>query len=219
MPVAFFMDEPTHIAEHVKAIELEFRESMEQRAQKGYILPGQMDLLYSGEQVVAKLRKASVINLSMMEMRNALLPADRRYSISTRSTASYNNSFETLVKDLKQYRKNGYRVLLLSGSRTRAKRLAEDLRDNEVLAVYSEDPFREVINGEVLTYYGHVRKGFEYPMLKFVILTETDIGSGIQQFIKLIIVNPEFMCDPFSSVWHKLHQPACADGGLNFRPE
>ena len=55
------------------------------------------------------------------------------------------------------------------------KRLAEDLRDNEVAAVYTEDPFREVLAGEVLTYYGHVRKGFEYPMLKFVVLTETDI--------------------------------------------
>ncbi len=180
-PVVFFMDEPSHIEEHVKAIELEFRESMGQRVQKGYILPGQMDLLYGGEEIVAKLRKAAVVNLSMMDKRNALLPADRRYSISTRSTSPYNNSFEALIKDLKYYRKNGYRVLLLSGSRTRAKRLAEDLRDNEVAAAYSEDPFREVISGEVLTYYGHVRKGFEYPMLKFVVLTETDIFGKEQK--------------------------------------
>jgi len=89
--------------------------------------------------------------------------------------APYNNSFETLVKDLKNYHKKGYRVLLLSGSRTRAKRLAEDLRDNELRAVYSEDPMREVLAGEVLTCYGHVSRGFEYPMLKFVVLSETDI--------------------------------------------
>ncbi len=66
-------------------------------------------------------------------------------------------------------------MLLLSGSRTRAKRLSEDLRDNELAAVYTEDPMREVLPGEVLTYYGHVGKGFEYPMLKFVVLSETDI--------------------------------------------
>ena len=171
----FFLDEPSHIEEHVKAIELEFRESMEQRVQKGYILPGQMDLLYSGEQIAAKLQKTPVIALSMMDVRNNLLQARKRYSISARSISSYNNSFEALVKDLKYYRKNGYRVLLLSGSRTRAKRLAEDLRDNELVAVYSEDPFREVQNGEVLTYYGHVGKGFEYPLLKFVVISESDI--------------------------------------------
>ncbi len=173
--VAFFMDEPSHIEEHVKATTLEFRESMEQRVQKGYILPGQMDVLYDGEQIVAKLQKAPVVSLSMMDVRNGLLPPDKRYSISARSMSPYNNSFEALVKDLKHYRKNGYRVLLLSGSRTRAKRLAEDLRDNELAAVYTEDPFREVQEGEVLTYYGHVRRGFEYPLLKFVVISETDI--------------------------------------------
>ena len=34
---------------------------------------------------------------------------------------------------------------------------------------------REVQPGEILTYYGHVNKGFEYPWLKFVVLSESDI--------------------------------------------
>ena len=79
------------------------------------------------------------------------------------------------MRDLKMFRRNGYRVLLLSGSRTRAKRLAEDLRDQELTAIYTEDPLREIQAGEVVTYYGHVDKGFEYPLLKFVVLSETDI--------------------------------------------
>ena len=98
--------------------------------------------------------------------------------IAARNIAPYNNSFEALVKDLKKYKKNGYRVLLLSGSRTRARRLAEDLRNTEdagLTAVYTEDPMREVQPGEILTYYGHVNKGFEYPWLKFVVLSESDI--------------------------------------------
>ena len=66
-------------------------------------------------------------------------------------------------------------MLLLSGSRTRAGRLAEDLRDNELSAVYTEDPFREVLPGEVLTCYGHVNRGFEYPLLKYAVISETDI--------------------------------------------
>ena len=37
-----------------------------------------------------------------------------------------------------------YRVVLLSGSRTRAKRLAEDLRDYDLSSFYSEDMQREV---------------------------------------------------------------------------
>ncbi len=148
---------------------------MEQRARKGYILPGQMDILYSGEQVAAKLSKGNVVTIATMDGRGGFFKAERKYDISARNVAPYNNSFEALVKDLKQYRKKGYRVLLLSGSRTRAKRLAEDLRDQELSAVYTEDPMREVLPGEILTYYGHVGKGFEYPWLKFVVLSESDI--------------------------------------------
>lgn len=173
--LAFFLEEPVRIKEQADAIELEFRESMEQRARKGYVLPGQMNLLYSCEQVTARLLKAPVVSIATMETKNPLFQAIQKFDIAARSVASYNNSFETLVKDLARYKKNGYRVLLLSGSRTRAKRLAEDLRDNELSAVYTEDPFREVLEGEVLTYYGYVNRGFEYPMLKFVVICESDI--------------------------------------------
>ena len=170
----YFIDEPNRVREQAVAIELEFSESMRQRAEKGYILPGQMNVLYSGEQVAANLLKGSVVTLSTMEAKGYFKP-DRKMDVAARNLAPYNNSFEALVKDLKLFRKNGYRVLLLSGSRTRAKRLAEDLRDQELTAVYTEDPLREVQAGEVVTYYGHVNKGFEYPMLKFVVVSETDI--------------------------------------------
>ncbi len=173
--LAFFVDEPIRVREEADAVELEFRESMVQRVQKGYILPGQMDILYSGEQVAETMLQGNVITLATMDGKAGYFKPERKYDINVRNVASYHNSFETLVKDLKQYRKKGYRVLLLSGSRTRAKRLAEDLREQELVGVYTEDPYRQVLPGEVLTYYGHVSKGFEYPLLKFVVLSETDI--------------------------------------------
>ncbi len=173
--LAFFIEEPARVKEHADAVELEFRESMEQRVSKGYILPGQMNILYSGEQVAAGLLKGSVVTISTLDGRSGFFAPEKKFTVNARSVAPYNNSFEALVKDLKQYRKQGYRVILLSGSRTRAGRLAEDLKELEVPAVYTENPLREVIPGEVLTCYGHVSRGFEYPLLKFVVLSETDI--------------------------------------------
>lgn len=196
----FFLDEPARLAEQADAVELEFRESMAARAEKGYLLPGQMNVLYSGEQVAAALQRSRVVMLSTMDSRSAWFKPDYKYDISVRNVAPYNNSFEALVKDLKLFKKKGYRVLLLSGSRTRARRLAEDLRDQELTAVYVEDPCREVQAGEVVTCYGHVGRGFEYPLLKFVVLSETDIfgaekkkkkkkkryeGQGIKDFNEL----------------------------------
>ena len=173
--LCFYLDEPSRIREQGSAVEAEFRESMSHRAEKGYILPGQMDLLYSTAEIAARLEKSPLVSIAAMDLKNPLVKSQKKFDIQAKSMSSYNNSFESLVKDLKRYKKNGYRVLLLSGSRTRARRLAEDLRDQELAAVYTEDPMRQVQPGEVLTYYGHVKKGFEYPLIKFVVIAESDI--------------------------------------------
>lgn len=171
----FFLDEAARIEEHASAVELEFRESMMHRAEKGYVLPRQMDLLYSSKEIIARLSQYPVLCIATMEGKNTFIKTDKKFEIVAKSMPSYNNSFELLVKDLKRYRKNNYRIVLLSGSRTRAKRLAEDLREQEISSFYSEDPGRVVQPGEVMTYYGRVLKGFEYPLLKFVVISESDI--------------------------------------------
>lgn len=172
-----FIDEPAKVLEHARAVELEFKESMEARAEKGYALPGQMDILYGVDNCIARMgngRRVLISTLQMPASQNLFSP-ERSYDISARSIAAYNNSFDSLVNDLKSYRKKGYRVLILSGSRTRAKRLVEDLRDNLVTAFYSEDPGRVLADGEIMTYYGRILKGFEYPALKFAVIAESDI--------------------------------------------
>lgn len=169
------LDEPARISEHANAVETEFRESMVQRVQKGFLLPGQTGLFLGKEKATAKLLDRRILRISTMEDRGILCKPDFKTNVTVKGIAPYRNSFEMLTKDLLTYKKNKYRVILLSGSRTRAKRLAQDLRDAEVTALYSEDPFREVQPGETIVLYGHVEKGFEYPFIKFVIISESDI--------------------------------------------
>lgn len=110
-----------------------------------------------------------------LDMKCNQLNIKDRIAIESRTVNPYNNSFELLVKDLKRYKKNGYRMILLSSSRTRAKRLAEDLMNEELPAFYSEDFDRVLSPGEIMTGYGKVKKGYEYPAVKFVVISESDI--------------------------------------------
>ncbi|MEY8523801.1 transcription-repair coupling factor [Lachnospiraceae bacterium 38-10] len=170
-----FLDEPVRIGEHAKAVELEFQESMSHRLEKGYLLPGQMTLLYGSSETAARMSDYPVVTIASLDMKNPFMRPDKKYDFSAKSISPYNNSFETLVKDLRLYKKNGYRVLLLSASRTRAKRLAEDLGAYGLTAFYTENPEREIQSGEIMAFYGRVWKGFEYPLLKFVVISESDI--------------------------------------------
>ena len=172
-----FIDEPARVIEHAMAIETEFRESMKNRAAKGFVLPGQMDVLYSVDNCIARMgngRRVLISTLQTPASQNLFSP-EKSWDIRARSIAPYNNSFDSLVKDLKSYVKQGYRVLILSGSRTRAKRIVEDLRDNLVTAFYSEDPGRVLHSGEIMTYYGKILGGFEYPDIRFAVIAESDI--------------------------------------------
>ncbi len=170
-----FLEEPSRIKEQGEAVFLEFSESYKHRLELGYCLPGQLGLLCSGEEIAAKISECNAIALSTLIGDTGYFEASFRYDIGARNIASYNGSFEALSKDLEGFRKKKYRILLLSPSRTRAKRLAEEIRNLDIPAVYTEDPERDVINGEVLVEYGRISKGFEYPLIKFVVLAETDI--------------------------------------------
>ena len=169
------LDEPNRLAEHARATEEEFRESMIQRLEKGYLLPGQMKVIRRPVETVHQINQRHGLALSMMDPRIGDWEFIYQSQITVKSVNPYNNSFEMLVKDLKGWKRSGYQVLLLSGSRSRAARLAEDLREEGLAAFYSDDPGRVIRSGEIKVSYGHVARGFEYPWCKFVVISETDI--------------------------------------------
>jgi transcription-repair coupling factor (superfamily II helicase) len=170
-----FLDEPNRILEKGEAVENEFRESMINRIQKGYILPGQMDILLEHKQIVGKISRLKGLALCTLDGKLHEYKIINKFGITAKSVNPYNNSFELLVKDLQGWKRAGYKVILLSASKTRAMRLAQDLREHELSAFYAEDLNKEVQNGEIMTTYGNVHKGYEYPLIKFVIISETDI--------------------------------------------
>lgn len=170
-----FIDEPAHVAEKAEFVELEFRESMSHRLENGYLLPGQTNVLWDTRTVFAKLAGYKNVLLSALEQKIKYIDIKKTYYLNARNVNPYNNSFELLVKDLQQWKKNGYRVLLLSGSRTRAARLAEDLRGFGLSAYFRENKDSVINAGEIMVANGYLHRGFEYPLIKFVVITETDI--------------------------------------------
>ena len=170
-----FLDEPARIVEKGRLTELEFRESMEQRLTAGDLLPGQLKTLRSVEETIADLSRFSCVMLSTLDRNVEELQEEKSYEITCRSVNPYRSSFELLVKDLKAHKKKGDRVVLLSGSRTRAGHLAKDLQEEGLNAFFTEDPDHSVKPGETEILYGKVKRGYEYPEIGFVVITETDI--------------------------------------------
>ena len=173
--LALILDEPQRMKEKAETVETEFRESMSHRLEQGYILPGQADLLFSSKTVLADCHTPHSIFMTGLDQRLPGMTPKAKYSLTGKNLNSYQNSFEILIKDLTRWKKDGYRVILLSASRTRASRLAGDLREYDLRAFCPEDAGRPVAPGEIMVTYGKLHKGFEYPLIKFVVITEGDM--------------------------------------------
>ena len=173
--LALILDEPQRMKEKAETVETEFRESMSHRLEQGYILPGQADLLFSSKTVLADCHTPHSIFMTGLDQRLPGMTPKAKYSLTGKNLNSYQNSFELLIKDLTKWKKDGYRVVLLSASRTRASRLAGDLREYDLRAFCPEDAGCPVAPGEIMVTYGKLHKGFEYPLIKFVVITEGDM--------------------------------------------
>ena len=98
------LDEAVRLGEHAKATEEEFRESMIHRLEKGYLLPGQTDLICRYQEVLHKFHQAHTLSLSLMEPVGSNWNFSKEIQVTVKSVNPYNNSFEMLVKDLIQWK-------------------------------------------------------------------------------------------------------------------
>ena len=171
----FFLDEPARLMEKGRTVEKEFEESMANRAERGEALPEEARLLYGSGEIAARLNRKNCVALCLMEQKAPDWEIRERFQIEARSINPYNNSFEMLVKDLKRWKREKYSVILMCASGTRAKRLAADLQEQELNSFYSEDPERAVQPSEIMVVHGSLHRGYEYPLIRFAVLSETDI--------------------------------------------
>ena len=170
-----FWDEPSKIDNHVKTVEEEYKDSFLHRIEKGYAIPGQAKLITPSSKVYSRLKSETVVAFTQLDYVSSKLPVEKTFAVDMHPMAAYNGSVEELMKDLSAFRKKGYRVLVVSSSKTRAKRLAESITEEGVNAFYSENTNRVLKSGEVMTCHGHVRQGYVFDGIGFVVLSDTDI--------------------------------------------
>ena len=134
-----FIDDPERVNQRAGAYAMQFGMSMEGRLEGGYVLPTQANVLYDAKTVVARLVNRTPILLSELYKKQPAWKEQYAFQIDAKGLVSYNNSFEDLMKDIEKYKKKDYRILILSPSATRGKRIAKNLQDNDVMAYFTEN--------------------------------------------------------------------------------
>ncbi len=79
-----------------------------------------------------------------------------------------------MIEDIKEKKKEKYKILILSGTRSRGERLVNHLRDMGVESSY-KDIVREIKPGEVVITFGNQGNGFQYYDIKLSVISDKDI--------------------------------------------
>ncbi len=153
-----FLDEPDRLRERGTAVETEFRESFEARVEEmqhhaklaatleaqGLAEKDERDpdkLIYGIDQIMERLDTPRTIAFSALGTNLSALKTKQSVHFETAEVTPYNKSgFEMLLKDLQRWQSEQYQIVLLSPSRTRASRLAQNLRDYDLRAYCPDVP-------------------------------------------------------------------------------
>ena len=173
-----FIDEPERVSSRSVGYETEFAYSMQSRLEGGFVLPTQANVLYDSRKTCARLANRKCILMSDIYKKQIAWGEKSFINMPSKDLVSYNNSFEQLVSDITKWKKKGYKIIIMSPSATRGKRLASNLKVNDIEAYFTDDNSRIVKPSEVMILLGRVDTGFESDLCKLVLISESDIFTS-----------------------------------------
>ncbi len=169
------LDETLRISQRIENIELEQDELAKNMLEKGGMLPRGAQWTYSMDSVLQHVQSFRAITLATISSNNSLLHPYNQISIPCKSGNSYQNHIELLVDDIEHLKEKDYKVIVLSGPSGRGHRLIETLATNNIEAYYVDNYDRELQDREVIITHGSLQKGFEYPTIGFVIISDKEV--------------------------------------------
>ncbi len=172
-----FLIEPKRIAERVKSLDWEQGENIDALLENGIFAGGQKG--YMAEYAVLKEKFSNCKLISINPLTHSSIDYNYKaiFNFSTRTTVNFHGKIDYLYEDLKNFREKKYTVVILASNQSRGENLAGNIREKGIDCRYIGES-EEFSKGEVVVMKGELRKGFEYPELGFVIISDREIFNA-----------------------------------------
>ena len=165
--------EQAHLIEAAETMEEEILSAAEGRKKREMLTP--MPYFLPVKDLVRILNGYSGLMLSTLNRELQSFDVRNVYRAGCQSVLSYRGHFDQMTEDLSKKMAEGCRAVIFAGSRTRARRLAEDLRAYGLRAYAEEKTSGAFTEGEILVSEGQIASGYMYPAIHFLVIAETDV--------------------------------------------
>ena len=175
-----FVIDPKRLCERGAVFDKEKAELVTELCERGMITSAKEQLFLPYYEMLDKMNKRMVICLDPLTHTRNDFQYRHLEMFTTKTTVSFHGKIEYLYDDLKAYAEKRAAVVILSSTRGRGENLAGTLKEKGFrtqLAV-SDTKSRGDIKfypGEITIIHGNQSKGFEYPELNFVLISDSEI--------------------------------------------
>ncbi len=169
-----FIDEPSRIKQRCETFSLEFQESFNQLLEDGEVLPGQFSSIFTYEELLIKLQNSRRVCLDALYKVNTDFNPQKTISITSRSMHPFHGKLNMLMEEIDVWKKRRYKVLILAGTRERGMRLASDLKDRDIAAVYKNELDIELKEGHIVILPGILNSGFDFPSIRYAVISDRE---------------------------------------------
>lgn len=174
-----FIVDPKRISERGKTFEWEKGEQITELKTKK-ILGSYKDNFYcSYSEKVKEMSAKKLISLDVLSHSNTDFKYKHPETFTTKTTVSFHGKIEYLYEDLRSWQSKNYTVVILCTSRGRGENLAGVLVEKGIRARFifadANDEKVKFSKGETVIIRGELNKGFEYPEMNFVLVSDREI--------------------------------------------
>jgi len=169
------VSEPQRIEEKVEELKDGFVTKYTDVFERGELLYSHDKIYHSYDQISKSIKHKICITTT------AILKNSPRYNpmtllnFTTKGMQSFHNKIEFLVEELQHFKYRGYKTIIFSGTAERGRRLENTLRENGIECLFVDDNDREIKSGQVFITQGTINEGFEYPSIKFALISDKEV--------------------------------------------
>ncbi|HYH03077.1 MAG TPA: CarD family transcriptional regulator, partial [Bacillota bacterium] len=174
--VRVILDEPIRGRDAFRLLEEETGSIITGFLEKGVILPREQESFIELTDLENQIWRRKPWSLSLLAKTPKELQPLHTLTIPFKTPPIFHSKVEQLVREIMQWQKNHYSVVLAVAVKDKARRLREVLREQGITTTYvepgSEMPF---VPQTVRIVVADLETGFQWPTGKLVVLTETEI--------------------------------------------
>ncbi len=172
-----FVDEPARIRE--SGAELETRDADRQTTmmEKGGLLPGQLGLYLNYNELFNRCRQQTAVYFSALGRGVPGVRPLNEVGVSATSMQEFHGQWPLVLEELRRWKKQHYRVVILTATADRQQRIRELMRDADLEsgAGKAGDPVVIPMPGTAWVGVGTLEGGFQWPGQRTVIVTDGEI--------------------------------------------